>query len=268
MAEVLVDPKMALVTGASGGIGEAISQALVAQDFFVHGVSSKPAKSAKFLESIGGESHGLGHVVDLANPYEVNKWSQGAFPDAAPGIVIHAAGITYDRFLFDRKPLTPEDIDEVTRVMNVNAIAPYIIESNFGQRRRKGGGAVLHLSSISYHEGNPKQGPYAMSKGALEGLMRVGSHELGGNEADNARINALALGPVNTDMWNEVPASTRRKVEAEMRLKRAFTPGEAAEAAMQVLFGTYREANGMTFVFDGGLLQKLGVSSTSLMHIG
>jgi len=269
MAEALVDPQqVALVTGASGGIGGAIARRLVEQGFYVHGVTSKEDKAAGFLESIGGEAKGRAHVLDLAQLGKVNKWCQDTFTGAAPNVVVHAAGIIEDAFLFDRKPLTEAEIKTTELVMAVNALAPWVIERNFGMRRRKQGGAVLFVSSMSFHEGNPKQSRYAMSKGAMEGLERVASRELGGDEPDNARVNAIAYGPVNTEMWRQVPKGTREKVEAEMANKRAFTEDEAAAAAMDILVGGYSNQNGSTFLLDGGLLAKLGVTNSAFIRLG
>lgn len=267
MSEALVDPGMALITGASGEIGGAVALRLVEQGFYVHGVSSSEKGAKAFQNTIGGSKNGIGHALDLANLNSVNEWCRDTFTGAAPGVVVHAAGVTRDELLFSTEEFGPEHIQDYVDVMAINALAPLVIERNLAVRRRRAGGHVLFVSSIAPHIGTTSQAKYAMTKGAVEALEHVEANEVAGKKG---HINAIAYGPVNTRMWLAVDPKHRAKAEEKMILNngQAFSVVQAADAAMEILTGAHQDANGCTFVLDGGLLAGENIASSRFVQLG
>jgi len=190
----MADNKVAIVTGASGGIGRTAAIQL-AQDGFavvVHysGSAEKAEKAVAEIESAGGQ--GIAVQADVASVSDVERLFQETLNKfGAIHVVVHCAGIM---------PLTKiadGDIEAFDKVIATNLRGTYII---FGQAAQhlSSGGRIIAFSSSVIAKALPTYGPYIASKAGVEGLVHVLANELRGR---NITVNAVAPGPVATDLF-------------------------------------------------------------------
>ncbi len=246
--KIELDGRIALVTGASRGIGRAISLALAGAGAHVVVNYAKSADKAKALvEEIvasGGSAEALG--ADVSKPEEV----EGLFREISErhkrlDILVNNAGIIKDTLLAG---MSTKDWD---RVIEVNLRGAFLCSRAAVELMMKEhSGTIINVASTSAVAGGRGQTNYAASKGGLLSFTRAAAVELGGK---GIRVNAVLPGMVVTDMSSRI-----RKRAGEELLKR--TPlgrfGEPAEIADLVVFLASDRASyitGQGFVIDGGL---------------
>lgn len=236
----------ALVTGASRGIGAAVARALDAAGARValaartedacRGVAAELRNDPVLL---GGDLAHDGAAEDLA----LRAQSQLGRVD----IVVNNAGVGR------RVPsatLTGDDIDLMYRVnvrsllLLTTALIPAMVE--------RGAGAIVNVSSISGVRGAPMRAAYAATKGAVDALTRSLAMELGPH---GVRVNAVAPGVVETDMWTDNLArpGVRDEVVALVPLRRLSSPEEVASVVLFLVSDASSYLTGETLCVDGGL---------------
>lgn len=246
--KIELEGRIALVTGASRGIGRAISLALAGAGAHVVVNYAKSEDKAKALvEEIGasgGSAEALG--ADVSRPEEV----EGLFREISErhkrlDILVNNAGIIKDTLLAG---MSTKDWD---RVIEVNLRSAFLCSRAAVELMMKEhSGAIINVASTSAVAGGRGQTNYAASKGGLVSFTRAAAVELGGK---GIRVNAVLPGMVVTEMSSRI-----RKRAGEELLKR--TPlgrfGEPAEIADLVVFLASDRASyitGQGFVIDGGL---------------
>ena len=239
--------KVALVTGASRGIGKAIAEALSSDGFTVVGTATTEAgaqRIAGYLAAI--DNAGTGLVLDVADDDSVNDVISHILDNfTAPLVLVNNAGITRDNILMRMKPQEWDD------VMNTNLTALYRVSKACLRGMTKARwGRIVNITSVVGSMGNAGQSNYAASKAGAEGFSRALARELGSRAIT---VNCVAPGFIDTDMTRELPAEQRELLQQQIPLGRL---GEAVEIAALVSFLCGDHAGyitGETIHINGGM---------------
>ena len=216
--------KVAIVTGASRGIGQSIAEKLMSSGFFVVGTSTSRAGAERISEKI--TEGGAGMQLDIANAESIEQFVDEVKKKFdSPLVLINNAGITRDNIALRMKNEEWYDVIE-TNLSGLFRITKAFLRGMLKARW----GRIVNISSVVASMGNPGQSNYAASKAGLEGYTRSLSLELGSR---GITVNSVAPGFIKTDMTEEIEASNRRAMLDLIPLGRF---GEVAEVAALVSF--------------------------------
>ncbi len=223
----MVKEKVALVTGASRGIGRSISLALAAQGAKIVAVDIDLAATEAFvaeLKAAGTEAIAVQGNVTVADDVErmVNA-AKDTFDRI--DILVNNAGITRDALLLRMKD---EDWDAVLTVNLKGAFLCTRAVAKVMTKQRSG--RIINIASVVGQMGNAGQANYCASKAGLMGLTRSNARELAKR---NITVNAVAPGFIATDMTDALPEQKRQELAAQIPLERL---GSADDIAYTVLF--------------------------------
>lgn len=219
--------KVALVTGASRGIGRGIAAELLAHGFTVAGTATSQAGADQFtewLEQTGGS--GAGFVLDVADADSV-KDAMAAIKErfAAPLVVVNNAGITKDNIVLRMKD------EEWNEVLNTNLTGVWrVCKAALRGMTKARWGRIINVSSVVASMGNAGQSNYAAAKAGLEGFTRSLAREVGSR---SITVNTVAPGFIETDMTRELPEQQMQAMLSQIPLGRV---GRSAEVAAVVAF--------------------------------
>ena len=245
-----LDGSVALVTGASRGIGEAIAVA-----FGRAGADVVPvARSEDALAETAARVRETGAAAvpvpaDVTDGDEIRAAFDTAEADLGPvDRLVNNAGI--NPYFGDSQDL---DVDTWEQIMAVNATGTFRCTRAFGERTldRDGTGAVVNIGSVGSLRGLPYQAPYTASKHAVAGLTR----SLAVEWAPEIRVNALAPGYVKTDLTAGVREneSIRQDLLADIPQDRFADPAEVAGPALYLASDAAGYVTGEVHVADGGM---------------
>ena len=243
-----LDGAVALVTGASRGIGRAAAEALAASGARIALACSRESEAAtealKAVQGMGVDAVLL--TADIADPAAASGLVSRTlehFPEL--DIVVNNAGITADNLA-----LRMTD-DEWSRVIAVDLTAAFhICRAALKVMLRKRRGRIINVSSVSGVVGNPGQANYSAAKAGLIGLTKSLAREVGSRQIT---VNAVAPGFIDTEMTEALPPAVRDSVTSTVPLGRL---GSAAEVAAAIRFLALPEAayiTGHVLHVDGGL---------------
>ncbi|MEA1938844.1 MAG: 3-oxoacyl-[acyl-carrier-protein] reductase [Pseudomonadota bacterium] len=236
--------KSALVTGASGGIGEAIARAL-------HGAGASVALTARrvdVLEKLAAELGDRAHVIsaDLADPEAPARIAAEA--EAALGkvdILVNNAGITRDGLAMRMK-----DEDWQT-VIDLNLTAVFRLTRAFLRSMMKRRyGRIVTITSVVGSTGNPGQANYAAAKAGLTGMTKALAAE---TASRGITVNCIAPGFIDTDMTAALDEATRARVLAAIPAGRFGVPEDVAAAALYLAGDKAGYVTGATLHVNGGM---------------
>jgi 3-oxoacyl-[acyl-carrier protein] reductase len=237
--------KGALVTGATGGIGWAIAEALHAQGANVAISGTRAERLDELAAKLGSRVHVL--PCDLRDRAAVVKLGEDAEKDLGQvDILVNNAGITHDNLFMRMKD---EEWDDV---IAVNLTSVFILTRGVlrGMMRRRGG-RIVNIASISGVLGNPGQGNYAASKAGLVGMTKSLAREV---SSRGITANCIAPGFISTPMTD---ALTPKQVEAIAGAIPAAKFGKPEDVAATVVFLASDEAGyvtGETIHVNGGMV--------------
>ncbi|OBF40572.1 short-chain dehydrogenase [Mycobacterium sp. ACS1612] len=238
-----LEGSVALVTGATSGIGKAIALQLAAfgAEIIVHGRSAdRGAEAVRAIENSGGKARFV--AADLSRPADVRRLADEA---GAVDILINNAGV----YRFG----TTADTDDAffDEHVNINVRAPYILVQKLvpGMAER-GHGAVVNISTLAASTPARQAGIYGATKAGLELLTRVWADEFG---RSGVRVNAVAAGPTETPGTEVTPGLTDG-LAATTTLGRVAEPDEIAGAVTFLASPDASYVNGAILHATGGQL--------------
>lgn len=238
-----------LVTGASRGIGRRIAELFVACGAKVAITATTPEAAEKVRNSMmdsNPKSIVSAHSFDQADPEGTSvllreiKSELGGLDHVVANAGMHKAS-----------PIGMVSSADAEQLLLVNARgALLLVQSALKLLRRSPAPAVVLIGSLMGTDGVSGQAAYAMSKGAVHGLLRPLSRELG---TSGVRINAVAPGYVETDMTSSLSQQQRKEIEHRTPLGRLGTPAEVANAVQFLLSDEAGFITGQCLGVDGGL---------------
>ncbi|MDT0091770.1 SDR family oxidoreductase [Listeria marthii] len=242
----MTNKRVAFILGGSGGIGKAVVEKLVAQDYAVavHYAGNK-AKAEALVETIvtaGGEAISVGG--DVAD--EVQMISTFDLIEAHFGgvdVVVNTAGI------MKLSPIATLDMDEFDLIQRTNVRGTFVVSKQAVLRVRTGG-AIINFSTSVTRTNFPAYGAYVASKAAVESLTLILARELRGKDIT---VNAVAPGPTATPLFlTGKDEQTIENLAKATPLERLGQPDDIAET-VAFLAGTARWVNGQIIFTNGGL---------------
>lgn len=240
--------KLAIVTGASRGIGAAIARQLAADgcDVVINCVSS-----VEKAEAVAGECRAMGvnaypMAWDVAD-YEACKQAVQRIQDeiGTPEILVNNAGITQDGLLIRMKP------EQFDRVIQACLNGTFNMTSLVGAKMlRAKKGRIVNLASVSGIAGNAGQANYAAAKAGVIGLTKTAAKELGSR---GITVNAIAPGFVETDMTAGLPDAVQEEAKKRISLGRFGKTEEIAHLAAFLASDRASYITGQVIAADGGM---------------
>ena len=248
----MVDGKsqIALVTGASRGIGRAIAIELASRDLMVVGTATTiegSNKISRYLEDM--KVPGTGMTVDVADDESVEKLL-GEINEkfGTPAVLVNNAGITRDNLLMRMK------VDEWHSVIDTNLNSMFRVTKLCLKGMTKARwGRIINVSSVVSASGNPGQTNYAASKAGIEGFTRSLAKEIG---ARGITVNAVAPGFIDTDMTSSLAEAQVESLLSQIPLGRL---GKPEEISSLIGFLVSQDANyitGETIHVNGGMFMS------------
>ena len=241
--------KVALVTGASRGIGSVVAIRLAQAGAKVgvnfHASSELATAVVDKINEAGGEAFLVGGDVSQEDKAEaVIKQLVEHF--GSIDILVNNAGINIDQLLIRMKT---EDFDSV---MNINLRAAFLC-TRFAMTHmiRQRSGRVINMSSVVGLSGNPGQANYAAAKAGLVGLTKAVAREVASR---NVTVNALAPGYIVTSMVEEIPEDKQDQILARIPMGRFGTPEDVAEAVVFLSSDGASYITGQVLTIDGGMI--------------
>lgn len=216
-----MDKQIALVTGASRGIGRAIAERLAQDGFFVVGTATTE-NGADSISSYLGEN-GKGLKLDVANPEsieEVMKKINDEF--GVPTVLVNNAGITRDNLLMRMKDEEWDDIIN-TNLASVFRMSKAVLR---GMMKAKTG-RIINISSVVGSTGNAGQTNYAAAKAGILGFTKSMAKEVGSR---NITVNTVSPGFIDTDMTKELSDDIKSNLLSSIPLARLGKSEEIAHA--------------------------------------
>lgn len=240
--------KIALVTGASRGIGQAILEGLMADGATVIGTATSESSAQAITETIrakGGKGEGV--VVNMSDRSSIDAliaYMKAHYPEG-PHILVNNAGITRDNLLMRMKP---EEWDDV---INTNLTGIFYLTQGFIRPMLKAKwGRIINISSVSGLMGNPGQCNYAAAKAGLIGFTKSLALEIASR---NITVNAVAPGYIGTDMVKSMGTEVTDKIVAHIPTGRMGEPTEIAAAVCFLASPGASYVTGNVLNVSGGL---------------
>jgi 3-oxoacyl-[acyl-carrier protein] reductase len=240
-------PRVAIVTGGSGGIGRAVAERLAADGMsvLVH-YAGNPGRAKDTVDAIVA----AGGTASMAQADVADETEVAALFDEAErryggvDVVVHTAGIML------LSPLAELDLDDLDRMHRTNIRGTFVVDQQAARRVRRGG-AIINFSTSVTKIALPSYTAYAASKGAVDAMTLILARELRGRDIT---VNAVAPGPTATPLFLDGKEQSVVDHMASMApLERLGVPADIAEAAA-FLAGPARWVNGQVLYANGGII--------------
>ena len=243
----MLTDQIALVTGASRGIGQAIAHALGNQGATVIGTATTEAGAKNISASLEAESiKGRGMVLNVADTDSTTQCLKQVTDEfGAPDILVNNAGITRDGLLMMMKD---DQWDEIINT-NLNSIFR-MSKAVIRPMMKKRTGRIINISSVVGATGNPGQTNYAAAKAGLVGFSKSLAREIGSR---NITVNTVAPGFIDTDMTRELSEQQKDSLTSQIPLGRLGNPDEIAAAVVFLASPSAAYITGETIHVNGGM---------------
>jgi len=239
-----MDKKVALVTGASRGIGAAISARLATEGFFVVGTATSDAGAQQIDQQLGEQ--GAGMLLRVQDPESVKSLvDEIGTQFAAPTVLVNNAGITRDNLLMRMSD------DEWDDVIDTNLSGAFrITKACLRGMLKARWGRIVNIGSVVARMGNPGQGNYVATKAAIEGFTRSLAMEVASR---NITVNTVAPGFIGTDMTEALTEDQTTAMLERIPLGRVGKVGEVAAAVAYLVGEDASYVTAQTLQVNGGL---------------
>eukprot|EP00448_Togula_jolla_P016319 CAMPEP_0170582404 /NCGR_PEP_ID=MMETSP0224-20130122/7565_1 /TAXON_ID=285029 /ORGANISM="Togula jolla, Strain CCCM 725" /LENGTH=324 /DNA_ID=CAMNT_0010905625 /DNA_START=38 /DNA_END=1012 /DNA_ORIENTATION=+ len=238
--------KVALVTGASRGIGAAIAEKLAKAGAIVIGTATSDSGAEAISARFTGDLKGKGLKLDVVDPAEVDSVIAAITAEyGAPDILVNNAGITKDGLMMRMKS------DQWTDVIDTNLNSVYrTTKACLKGMTKKRWGRIVSISSVVGSMGNAGQSNYAAAKAGMEGFTRALAREVASR---SITVNAVAPGFIATDMTDKLKDEWKAKLLESVPAGRLGTPDEIAEAVLFLVAPSAGYVTGQTLHVNGGM---------------
>lgn len=239
-----MDKKLAIVTGASRGIGRAIAEKLVADGFFVVGTATSD-NGAEAISAYLGEN-GKGYKLNVADAADIENFIK-IIGDAhgTPAVLVNNAGITRDNLLMRMKDDEWDDII-ATNLTSVFRMSKAVLRGMMKVRY----GRIINISSVVGSTGNAGQTNYAAAKAGMVGFAKSMAKEVGSR---GITVNTVAPGFIDTDMTKELSEEIKAALLSSIALGRLGQPQEIAHAVSFLASEHASYITGETLHVNGGM---------------
>lgn len=242
-----MDKKIALVTGASRGIGRAIAEQLVEDGFFVVGTATSDSGADSISAYLSENGKGLKlNVADSESIADVLKFITDEY--AAPAVLVNNAGITRDNLLMRMKDEEWDDIIN-TNLTSIFRMSKAVLR---GMMKAKTG-RIINISSVVGATGNAGQTNYAAAKAGMVGFAKSMAKEVGSR---NITVNTVAPGFIDTDMTKELADEHKNALMSSIALGRLGEPKEIAHAVSFLASDGASYITGETIHVNGGMFMS------------
>ena len=240
-----LEGEIALVTGASRGIGKAIAETLAAAGATVIGTATTDGGAdsiSAYLQDSGGKGMCL-NVTDADSVAAVIKQITADFGDIS--ILVNNAGITRDNLLMMMKDDQWQDVLE-TNLTSIFRLSKAVLRKMMKAKR----GRIINIGSVVGSTGNPGQTNYAATKAGILGFTKSLAREIGSR---NITVNAVAPGFIDTDMTRELSDEQRSALVEQIPLNRLGDPQDIANAVAFLAGPKAAYITGETLHVNGGM---------------
>ncbi|MDD1621363.1 MAG: 3-oxoacyl-ACP reductase FabG [Methylococcaceae bacterium] len=239
-----MDKKVAIVTGASRGIGRAIAEKLAADGFFVIGTATSDSGAEAISVYLGANGKGYKlNVADAADIENFTKITGDAY--GTPAVLVNNAGITRDNLLMRMKDEEWDDIIN-TNLTSVFRMSKAVLRAMMKARY----GRIINISSVVGSTGNAGQTNYAAAKAGMVGFAKSMAKEVGSR---GITVNTVAPGFIDTDMTKELSEDIKNALLGSIALGRLGQPEEIAHAVSFLASEQASYITGETLHVNGGM---------------
>ena len=237
--------QIALVTGASRGIGQAIADALMQSGAKVIGTATSAEGAAAIDARLKGNG-GRGVALNVTDPKACENIIDSIVKDfGGIQILVNNAGITRDQLAMRMKS------EEWTDVIDTNLSAVFRLSQAVLRPMMKArSGRIINITSIVGHMGNAGQANYAAAKAGVSGMTRALAREIGSR---NITVNCVAPGFIDTDMTRALSEEQQNALKSNIPLARLGTPEDVASAVAFLASPAAAYITGNTLHVNGGL---------------
>jgi 3-oxoacyl-[acyl-carrier protein] reductase len=239
--------EIALVTGASRGIGRAIAMALAEQGAAVAGTATTEAGAKAIEQALTDSGHkGIGVALNVADQGSVDAaLHQINERLGAPSVLVNNAGITRDNLLMRMKDEEWDTVIE-TNLSSVYRLSKACMRAMTKARK----GRIINIASVVGSMGNAGQTNYAAAKAGMMGFTKALAREVGSR---SITVNCVAPGFIDTDMTRALPDSQREALIGSIPLGRLGQPEEIAAAVVFLASAAGAYITGETLHVNGGM---------------
>ena len=244
----MLEEKIAVVTGASRGIGRAIAKELALKGAFVivnyNGSKQAADETVNEITQAGGKAVGV--QCNVADAAECEAFINNIISEYGRiDILVNNAGITRDNLLMK---MSEEEFDAV---IDTNLKGAFnCIKHVSRQMLKQKGGRIINISSVSGVMGNAGQANYCASKAGVIGLTKSVAREIGSR---GITVNAIAPGFIDTEMTAVLPDDVKKAMGEQIPLKRFGTTEDVAQAAVFLASDRAAYITGQVLCVDGGM---------------
>ncbi|MBK9126828.1 MAG: 3-oxoacyl-[acyl-carrier-protein] reductase [Phycisphaerales bacterium] len=243
-----LEQQVAIVTGGSRGIGQAICESLARDGAVVLAVARNVEKTQAWVAALGADVPGriVPVALDVTDVAAVNAFvDRVAEEHGRIDILVNNAGITRDGLV-----MSMED-DQFKQVLDTNLTAAfYFVRAASRHMLRARRGRIINISSVGGLMGNPGQANYSAAKAGLIGMSKSVAKEVAKR---GITCNVVAPGFIETDMTADLPEKIREGAKQVIAMQRFGNPGEVAEVVRFLAGPESSYITGQTIVVDGGM---------------